>query len=199
MKNAKRIILCSLAMIMLVSFYCVNTCAYGLGSYIEETSNGNDLFNLYVWNDNNQAINYTLHAELTKYSGADYTFGACYASIVGKNRTTYRIEEYDGDDQEAYYAATNVLDEQFAAYFQNGSYCTDSVTASKSNFLALYGEGTAIVGYLDSNSEYQFRLTDTDGLGGTIRIPFTPEITRTKSFEWVPVEEDDDGFIQMSN
>lgn len=199
MKLSKRIMLCMLAMVMLASFYCVGSNAYGLGSYTEQDSNGNNLFNVYVWNDNYQTINYTAHAELTKYSASNYNFGICYASIQGKHRVTGRIESRDSDDIEEYYQSTGTYHETDVGYFKNGTYCADSAISSNSDFIAQYGQGIIYLGYVDTNNVYDGALVleEEERPGAKKRIYFDIMYRKTKSFSWVPTQSDGDGNIQM--
>lgn len=199
MKTAKRIVLCTLAMIMLVSLYCVNTYAYGLGSYTENDSNGNDLFNLYLWNDNNQTINYTLHAELTLYGATNYNVGVCYASIQGKLRTTGRIESRDADNINEYYEYTHTFHETDVGYLHNGDYCADSATTSNSDFIALYGQGFVVLGCEDTDDEHDYALVleELESPWARRRIYFIPQYSLTRTYKWKPVQSDGDSNIQM--
>ena len=199
MKTAKRIILCMLAMVMLASFYCVGSHAYGLGSYTEQDANGNNLFNIYVWNDNNQVTQYTAHAELTKYSASNYNFGICYASIHGKLRVTGRMESRDSDDIERFYEDTGTYHETDVGYFKNGTYCADSATTSNSDFIALHGQGIIYLGYVGTNNVYDgvLVLEEEERPGAKKRIYYDKRYEKIKSFDWVPVQSDGDENIQM--
>lgn len=199
MKFSKRIMLCTLAMILLISFYCVNTYAYILGGYTFQDADGNNLFTISVSNANNQILQYTAYAELEKASGTDYTFGACFASIMGRNNLTYEYVEYDGENVYDYYEDTKSIWEEDAAYFSGtgNSSCEHSISIVRSDsFTPLFGKGYAIVGHLDDDGDYVFVLDSLDGVAAHQRKHFTPEKDEYIQYAWVT---GDDGFIQMSN
>ncbi len=199
MKAAKKLVLCTLAMVVLVSFCCVNTHAYILGGDTIEDANGNDLFNITLRNDNNQNLRYTLYAELERSSGAAYGVGICFASIYGKNPLTNIADEYQGDDVLRFYLDTNTVHETDAAYFygyQTDS-CEHSISMTKrANFVPTHGKATAIIGYADENGAYAIVLQEEAYPGARARKYFTEIRYDTVEFAWVT---SDDGFIQMSN
>ena len=202
MKTAKRIVLCMLAMIMLASFYCVGSHAYILGGEPFRDENGNSLFSIAVSNANNQTLRYTAYAELQKANGADYTFGACFASIRGRDATTGALIEYDGENVLEYYYADSTIWEMDVAYFSGTAVnsCEHSISITRRDtFTPLFGKGYAIVGYLDDDgddSDHVLILDELDGFAAHQRKYFTPERVVQVQYPWVT---GDDGFIQMSN
>ena len=196
MKAAKKLVLCTLVMIVLVSFCCVNTHAYVLGGTTFEDANGNDLFSISLRNDNNQNLRYTLYAELERSSGAAYGVGICFASIYGVNPLTGRVDEYQGDDVLDFYEDTNTVHETDVAYFsgyQTNS-CEHSISMTKrANFTPLYGKGTAIIGRLNDNGAYAIVLQEEEYPGARARIYFTQIRKETVQYAW----ETGDGNIQV--
>lgn len=199
MKAAKKLVLCTLAMVVLVSFCCVNTHAYILGGDTIEDANGNDLFNITLRNDNNQNLRYTLYAELERSSGAAYGVGICFASILGYDSITGEIDSYQGEEVMNYYEATNVVHETDVAYFYGyaTNSCEHSISMTKRvSFTPLHGEGTAIIGYTSENGAYAIVLQEEERPGTIARKYFNEIRNETVQFAWVT---GDDGFIQMSN
>lgn len=199
MKTAKRIVLCTLAMIMLASFYCVGSHAYILGGEPFRDENGNSLFSISVSNANNQMLRYTAYAELQKASGANFSVGICFASIYGVNPLNGKGEEYYGDDVRNYYYETNNVFETDAAYFVGtvDNYCEHSVSMTKRvTFVPTHGMATAIIGHRNDNGSCAIVLEELESPGARARIYFTAITDETASFTWVT---GDDGFIQMSN
>lgn len=202
MKTAKRIVLCTLAMIMLASFYCVGSHAYILGGDTFRDENGNSRFSISVSNANNQMLRYTAYAELQKASGADYTFGACFASIYGWDEDAQEHVEYEGQNVMDYYNSDNTIWEMDVAYFSGSAVnsCEHSISISKrATFTPLSGKGYAIVGYLHDDgddSDHVLILDEWDNFSAHQRKYFTPERVEQVEYAWVT---GDDGFIQMSN
>ena len=199
MKAAKKLVLCTLAMLLLVSFYCVNTSAYILGGTTFRDANGNAHFSIAVSNANIQTLRYTAYAELEKASGTNYTFGACFASIYGRDTTTGALVEYDGENVLDFYYEAQSIWEEDAAYFAGSGYssCEHSISITRrDSFTPLFGKGYAIVGYLDNDGDYVFVHDELDGVAGHQRKYFTPVWVKDVSYAWVT---GDDGFIQMSN
>lgn len=184
MKTAKRILLCTLVLTMLIACFSVNTSALSLGAaqpYTDAT--GAKLFDIYLWNHLEPGPTYMLYAELTVYEAADYTFGACYASIYGYNATTRQYEHHDADDQNDEYLNEKDVWDFAAAYFQNDDFCMDEVSVS--NFTPVRGSGTAIVGYY-GYGEYRYKFYGADDNPGNIK--FTPARKETASRIWTPLE-----------
>lgn len=198
MKTAKRIILCMLAMVMLVSFYCVNIYAYDLGSYTEKNNNQNELFTINVWNVDNQTSQLILYVELTEESASNFSFGACFASIYGMNRDTGKYEDRDGENVLDFYHQAHVLHETDISYFKGTvvSSCIHSTVERTVEFDPMYGKGTAIVGQIRAYdiSDYAVVLEELDGWGGRKRDYFVPQYEKTVTYRWVSSGND---FIEM--
>ena len=80
----KKIIALVLSTILLVMSFCIHASAYGIGSQIVYDSDGNKLYDLYMWNVCDQSNNeYSLYGEYTQYAASDYTAAVLVVWVYG--------------------------------------------------------------------------------------------------------------------
>lgn len=182
MKKAMKLLSAMLILMMIISSFCINSGAYGIGGYTQKNGNGESLYNIFLWNMNNQSNNnYTLYADLTQYSAASYTFGACFASIYGYSITRGRWEYYDYTDQyDEYKNQHNLWYFAATSFKNNGTFCSDE--CSVTNFIPNKAMGTAILGLKSSAGLYMFR--NYAGENNPENIRFVPVAEHTYTKEW---------------
>ena len=147
----KKLICVMLICTALISCFSIATSAYRIDSHTVKNSQGESLYNIYLWND--QRNDYTLYADLTKYAAADYTFGLVVASISG-----YHNGEWVDDDwqyQEWDFEQNHLLYAFSTAHFTSGSFCSDDMYTA---MIPVEAKGIALVGYNATALDHEYMV-----------------------------------------
>ena len=152
-------------------------------------SGGVNLWNLYLWNENNQTQKYTLYADLTKYTNDPmfnfYNFGVCIASISVYNPLTFDYEDYDLNLQMVDYNTDKCIWNFAAAYYRDSNFCSDTVSKNKGSLVALKGRAKVIFGTDEEQKNYltyQYKFYAAED--NPANIWFIPYVDQTVQFNW---------------
>ncbi|MEE1356628.1 MAG: hypothetical protein UHG68_03590 [Clostridia bacterium] len=156
-KKITKIIAMLLSIVMLCSVMMMPASALWVGSYTYNNADGEKVYNIFLWNQNNKTNNnYTLYSELTQYAASNYNFGAVFSSMYGYNISSNTWEWVNYDDMLSeldrgymwYGCSTRSLDKAFA-----------SNELEVTSFIPEKASATVVLGtYSDTQTSYYNKL-----------------------------------------